>query len=350
MQQLDFAVPYVERCVNTLSGTSVVWPFLNAEKDAGPYELFLDTNALINVDWASQLPVEIRLQSILNPLPALLEQWLSNPELRKKPIPQIEEMIQRLAKLGFIFRRNFVQDQVALLQKNEAALRTQFSLIFPYVAIMKSLLSKKTPVDVAIAQLDSLGQADIPRFTSCLMLTALGVVLKSRQALKLDGDTKPAYSYMESFLAFQPGKKDEIDRMTIPYLRNRAGDLNLWLTLPALREQRYSFVGTPAVVTGDKALHRLILRVLPPLLHESQRTCFTIYSEGLEESLGTKIEQVVKSVEIRSRGTEKEIAQRAFTLFELAKEFCAKPEERLVLDEAWQQWCLPGLGLAIELV
>lgn len=40
----------------------------------------------------------------------------------------------------------------------------------------------------------------------------------------------------------------------MPYLRNREGDLNLWLLLPILRQHRYKFVGTPAVVTGDKAL------------------------------------------------------------------------------------------------
>ncbi|MGY2172868.1 hypothetical protein [Pseudomonas gingeri] len=336
--------------MSTPSGTNVVWPFLNVEKGNGPYELFLDTNALSKVDWAFQLPMDIRLKSILNPMPALMEQWFSNSELRKDPVPHIEEMIRKLVRLGFVFRRNFVQDQVAFLEKNEAALRSQFSLIFPYVAIMKSLLSKKTPVDVAIEQLDNIGKADIPRFTSCLMLTALGVVLKSRQALKLDGDTKPAYSYLESFLAFQSGKKGEVDRMTIPYLRNRAGDLNLWLMLPALLEQKYSFVGAPAVVTGDKALHRLILRVLPPFHHESQRTCFTIYPEGLDEPLGMKVLQVVRSVEIRNRGTDEENTRRIFTLFELAKEFCANTEERLVLDEAWHQWCLPGLGSAIELV
>ncbi|WP_416769592.1 hypothetical protein ACMGT0_20725 [Pseudomonas sp. RHF3.3-3] len=349
MQQLDFPVPYKDRCLRTSSGTYVVWPFLNAEKGAGPYELFLDTNALTNVEWASQLPAEVRLQSILNPLPALQEQWFSNLELRKNPVQKIEEMIQELVGLGFVFRQNFARDQVALLEKNEAALRAQFSLLFPYIAIMKSLLSKKTPVDLAIEQLNRLGNADIPRFTSSLMLTALGVVLKSRQALKLNDDAKPAYSYFESFLAFQPGKKGETDHMTISYLRNRAGDLNLWLTLPVLREQRYEFVGVPAVVTGDKALHRLILRVLPPLCHESHKAAFTIYPEGLEDPLWKKILQVVNSVEVRGRGTKEEHAQRLSKLFELAKEFCANPEERLVLDEAWQQWCSPGLGLAIEL-
>jgi len=56
MQIADQPVPYAERCVRTSCGTSITWSFLNAEKGKGPYELFLDTNALINVQWFAQLP------------------------------------------------------------------------------------------------------------------------------------------------------------------------------------------------------------------------------------------------------------------------------------------------------
>ncbi|AZE90153.1 hypothetical protein [Pseudomonas orientalis] len=349
MQQLNIAVPYDERCVLTPSGCAVVWPFLNAKKGDGPYELFLDTNALSKVDWARQLPQYVRDQSILNPLPALMEQWFSNPEFRADPITRIDAMTQTLCDLGFNFRANFAEQQVEILRRNEAALKTQFSLIFPYVVIMKSLLSRKMPVDTALAELDRIGQADIPRFTSSLMLTALGVVLKSKQALKLDGDTKPAYSYLDSFLAFQSGQKVEGSHITVPYLRNRAGDLNLWLILPTLRQQGYSFIGTPAVVTGDKALHRLILRVLPPLLHVSQKTCFSIFPEGLDEAQCTKILQTVQTVGIRDEMTTEQRRQRMAALFELAKDFCANAVERAAVDESWQEWCLPGLGLDIRL-
>lgn len=41
MQQLDFVVPYEDRCVLTPSGSAVVWPFMNASKGHGPHELFL---------------------------------------------------------------------------------------------------------------------------------------------------------------------------------------------------------------------------------------------------------------------------------------------------------------------
>lgn len=52
------------------------------------------------------------------------------------------------------------------------------------------------------------------------MLTALGTLLKGSQSLKLADDSKPAFSYLDSFLAFQPGQKDETDHINVPYLRN----------------------------------------------------------------------------------------------------------------------------------
>lgn len=349
MHQLDFVVPYEDRCVLTPSGSAVVWPFMNASKGQGPYELFLDTNALTKTRWSVELPRDIAERSILNPWPAMQEQWLSNPEFRADPVNRINAMIKPLVDQGFVFRENFALDQVALLCKNEAALKTQFSLIFPYVVIMKALLSKKMPLDEALRQLDRIGQADIPRFTSSLMLSALGVVLKGKQAFKLTGDRKTAFSYLDSFLAFQPGQKGEGDHITLPYLRNRAGDLNLWLLLPTLRQQGYKFVGTPAVVTGDKALHRLIMRVLPPLHHESQQACFSILPEGMEDMQWKKILQVVESVQIRANLTATQRSSRMKALFELAKEFCTSDEERAQLDEGWAQWCLPGLARGIRM-
>jgi len=107
-------------------------------------------------------------------------------------------------------------------------------------------------------------QKDIPRFTSAMMLVALGTLLKSNQSLKLVGDLKPAFSYLDSFLAFQPGQKDETDHINVPYLRNRAGDLNLWLSLPLLRQQGYpkleEHIGEHRQIKAD--LGRLTQRVV----------------------------------------------------------------------------------------
>ncbi|MGN3935898.1 hypothetical protein ABVB18_11845 [Xanthomonas citri pv. mangiferaeindicae] len=347
MNCTEQSVPYAARCERLPpSGTfAIVWPFVNLARGVGPYELFLDTNALARTEWAGQIPANERSRYCLNPWPALVEQWLSNPALRNDPDPaaRVEAMLGKLAGHGFLFRPSFASEQIALLRKNEAALRHQFSLIFPYVAIMKSLVSEKVPPEDALAKLDHVMQADVPRFTGLAMLLALCVQLKARQSLKLDGDSKPAYSYLDSFLSFQPCKKDELDHINVPYLRNRAGDLNLWLSVPMLRQAGYSFVGTPALVTEDKALHRVVLRTLPSVQTESRAVAFCVHPGELAADVCAKVVAAVTSVEVRGAMTPKVREERLRRLFELAAGLCARPEERAALEETWGTWCLPGM-------
>lgn len=349
MQILSQLVPFAERCIRTSSGTTVVWPFLNAEKGPGPYELFLDTNALSNVQWFEQLPDEIRTKCVINPWPALQEQWLSNPLFRESTTDRINAMIESLARLGAPFRDQFAQKQERLLRTNDIALRTQFSLIVPYVAIMKSLLSQKLPAEQALERLEAMGQQDLPRFTSAMMLTALGTLLKVSQSLKLADDSKPAFSYLESFLAFQPGQKDETDHINVPYLRNRAGDLNLWLNLPLLRQQGYRFVGTPAVVTGDRVLHRLILRLVPPVLQANPAMGFALLPEGLPISLCQRTIAIASSMQIRAIPTIEEQLVRMTNLFDLAKSCSGDERERQALEQVFSEWWRPGFGKQIRL-
>lgn len=349
MKIVNEPVSYAGRCIRTSSGTAVIWPFLNAYKGTGPYELFLDTNALTNVQWFEQLPEEIRAKSVINPWPAVQEQWLSNPQFRESTVDRIDAMIKGLARLGAPFRDQFAQDQERLLRKNDAALRTQFSMITPYVAIMKSLLAQKLPAEQALQRLEIMAKEDIPRFTSAMMLTALGTLLKGSQSVKLIDDSKPAFSYLDSFLAFQPGQKDETDHVNVPYLRNRAGDLNLWLSLPLLRQQGYRFVGTPAIVTGDRALHRLIVRVIPPVLQANPAMGFSLSPEGLPTSLCQRVMAVATSVQVRVNPTTEEQLVRMSNLFDLAKACCAKECEQHALEEVFSQWWRPGFGKQIDL-
>lgn len=349
MKILNQAVSYDERCIRTASGTAVVWPFLNAEKGTGPHELFLDTNALSNVQWFAQLPGDLRARCVLNPWPALQEQWLSNPKFRESTTDRIDAMIEGLVRLGASFRDRFAQEQERLLQRNDAALRAQFSLIFPYVAIMKSLLAQKLPAEQALQRLEEMTQKDIPRFTSAMMLTALGTLLKGSQSLKLTDDSKPAFSYLDSFLAFQPGQKDETDHINVPYMRNRAGDLNLWLSLPMLRQQGYRFVGTPAIVTGDRALHRLIFRVIPSVLQGNLTMGFSLSPEGLPTSLCQRIMAIATSVQVRANPTTEEQLARISNLFNLAKACCAEEREQHALDLVFSQWLRRGFGMQIDL-
>ncbi|MDD0926085.1 hypothetical protein LOD59_00115 [Xylella fastidiosa subsp. multiplex] len=89
MHIVNAQVPYAERCIFIESGTAVILPFLNVakgtDKDTSCYELFLDTNALTNVQWFAQLPEYIRTRSVINPWFALQEQWLSNQQFRASP-------------------------------------------------------------------------------------------------------------------------------------------------------------------------------------------------------------------------------------------------------------------------
>ncbi|WCF27556.1 hypothetical protein [Xylella fastidiosa] len=352
MHIVNTTVPYAERCIFIEGGTAVILPFLNVakgtDKDTSCYELFLDTNALNNVQWYAQLPEYIRTRSVINPWFALQEQWLSNMEFRESPTNRIEAMIQKLAKSGMRFREQYAQQQARLLRNNDAVLRRHCSIVVCYVVIMKSLLTQQLPVEQLLQHLEHIVQQDIPRSPALITLTALGTLLKGHQSLKFTDDPKPAFSYLESFLAFQPGRKEETDHMNVPYLRNRAFDINLWLTLPVLRQHGYRFEGIPAIVTGDRVLHRLILRVIPPFWHEKPIMAFGLLEEGLPRCLWERVRAISGSVQVRGEPTHKEHLARMSTLFDLAKACCADERERDALDQMFSQWWRPGFDKQIN--
>lgn len=257
-------------------------------------------------------------------------------------------MIASLEQSGAKFRDGFAEEQMLLLHKFDAALRSNFSLVMPYVAIMKSLLSQKLTADEIMAHLAALAKQDVPRFTSSIMLTALGALLKGKQAFKLTDDPKTAFSYLESFLAFHMEGKNEGDHINVSYLRNRAADLNLWLSVPLLRQSGYSFIGTPAIVTGDRALYRLIIRVISPVLQQSRAMNFCMNSSELPTALCEKVGRLVQLVQVRSRPpTLDEQRARIVNLFNAAKAFSTDAREHQVLDEVFSTWWLPGHGKTI---
>ncbi|PAU51976.1 hypothetical protein BZL41_26470 [Pseudomonas sp. PIC25] len=345
MEQHDWEVRYQDRYLLTDSGTALVWPFLNVAKGDGPYELFLDTNALSKTQWVDQLPTEILRRVVVNPWPALMEQWLSNPEFRNDSTQRIKDMVAPLADRGVHFRPSYAREQTTLLSKNETLWRYQCSLLFPYIAIMRSLMREKVSPEEALARLDTFVHADVPRFAGSVMLMALAVLLKSKQSMKLPGASKPAYSYLDSFLAFQPAKKGEKDHINIPYLRNRSGDLSLWYAVPTLRQQGYDFIGEPVLVTADNVLHRVILRLIPPVLSETGMAGFYVASDELHRELQARILKAARDIQVRRSPGPEEIAPRLETQFRLAQEWCERPEEKKALEEAWLEWCKPGIGV-----
>ena len=344
---MNEAIPYDQRCHRTESGVAVIWPFLNVQRSRGELELFLDTNALTRSKWLSELSEDQRRYCVVNPWMAIQEQWFSNSCFRNEPESRINGWIKNLEQYGVKFRPGYASDQVQLLMKNEIALRRQFSSIVPFVAIMKCLLSQKMPVDESLARLKEMGQSDIPRFTGVIALTALGVSLKKEQAFKLVSDPKPAYSYLSSFLDFQPAGKDESDYMNVSYLRNRAGDLNTWLGLPVLHQLGLSIGSHSALATGDKALHRLIFRAIPPVMMPTGATTFSVAPNELSQETYERVVGVALSLQTRQRATLDEQLARMKTVFNLAKAWTNDQRERDALDEVFSEWWLPGHGMEI---
>ncbi len=78
-------IPYENRIATLPSGFTLIWPFRNCAKGQGPYELFLDNNALARSDWLNNLEPSLRDRVVLNPTLAWTEQWLSNPLFRATP-------------------------------------------------------------------------------------------------------------------------------------------------------------------------------------------------------------------------------------------------------------------------
>src|SRR6185436_15508842 len=125
--------------------------------------------------------------------------------------------------------------------------------------------------------------------------------------------------------------------INVPYLRNRAGDLNLWMGLPLLWHSGYQFVGNPAIVTNDKALHRVIVRAIPPVLQETRSTSFSL-SQDLPSPLPDRIIAMIKQVQPRTSPSPAEQMTRMTNLFELAKSCCADAREQAALDEVYREW------------
>ncbi len=109
MESSNQPIPYAARCerLPPSGTTALVWPFVNVAKGEGPYELFLDTNALARTEWAEQLPAAgSRALHPLEPVAALMEQWMSNQKLRESPDPAawVNDRLAPLASRGFLFR------------------------------------------------------------------------------------------------------------------------------------------------------------------------------------------------------------------------------------------------------
>jgi len=108
-------------------------------------------------------------------------------------------------------------------------------------------------------------------------------------------------------------------------------------------------VGTPALVTGDRALHRLIIRAIPPILQGDRTMAFALSPEGLPMPLCQRIIATAALVQVRAAPTAEEQLTRMTNLFALARACCEDVRERHALDEVFSEWWRPGFGKQIDM-
>ena len=332
-------VPYANRIYFPNNGAAaVIRPFCDrAPTLTGPIELVLDNNALLHPEWLTSLPKGREL--ILSPYLAIAEQWLSNPDFRIDAESRINEFIGKFEKLGARFRTGYAGELATQLSQNDAQLKYQHAVTFGYIAICRKLLDLKWTEEKASRWLAELSREDVPRFSGCLLLASLVIFLKNRQSICLPQDDALAYSYLQTFLAFHPKKKGEANYITEAYLRNRAGDLALWYGVPLLTEQSLAWGGEPVIVTEDKALHRLLFRLIPPVYGTGKQIGFSPAYREMATGDWNGWHAIVSQLNFEfAAPLESEKALRLRKLFEKAEELCFKQEEKDELALAYKNW------------
>ena len=283
-------IPFSARVVELPSGFSLIWPFRNLSKSIGPYELFLDNNALITSCWLNELPSSIRNKVVISPFHALSEQWLSNTVFKNNPAQRIENFFTPFIQAGIRFENNYAENLARLLNINDEESKTQWMKSYLYVVLLYRLVSSKKGDMKPKQLLSSLKSIDVPIFNGCIMLCTLADYLKENQNLKLAGDKLPAFSYISSFVGLHTKNKNE-SSVNENYLRNRSGDLSMWLSLPMLIQNNYQKAGELVVVTQDKALKKLVFRCLPSVATQDGQMAFSFDERSFELNHSKKIWQ-----------------------------------------------------------
>lgn len=95
-------ISFSDRIISLPSGFSLIWPFRNVAKSFGPYELFLDNNALVSSRWFTELEKSIKYKSTISPIHALSEQWLSNPAFGATQLNELKNSLCHLLIMAYI--------------------------------------------------------------------------------------------------------------------------------------------------------------------------------------------------------------------------------------------------------
>ncbi|WP_244554455.1 hypothetical protein [Agrobacterium rosae] len=340
-------VPYAERIVQIPRGPTLVWPYYNIRPGEGPFEIAPDSNSYRNPNWVEQLPSSMpRYKVIVNLLPALTEEWLANEQFRGDPEQRIVNIIARYEERGVCFRKHYATDLTSILQTNSAAFRYNWTILFFYVAIIKKLLEKRD-LDEAMHELTKVSRADVPRAGMMLSLGALSLFLKARQTLCLPGDPKKAYSFVQAFFDFQPGRKGEVNHLSVAYLRNRSFDLGMYYFFPSMTSLGQQPVGETVIATRDAPLLRLIFRALPFIFDPERAPSIPTAIARDEFATNDGLEFVAW----RSRLNEKfeppinqdQKTKRLANLAEYARGLCELAEEKEALDQIRREWAVPTI-------
>jgi hypothetical protein len=335
-------IPYEDRIEPLPGGFALIWPFRNCPKGPGPYELFLDNNALARSDWLNELKPNLRDRVILNPMLAWAEQWLSNPLFRANAEGRVTEFIDPFVEAGIRFPADYARTQARSLAANDTAWRSQWMLAYLYVVLLYRITKARKGDDVPEKLLTGLKDQDVPMFNGCIMLCCLASYLRSNQAMRLVDDGNAAYSYLNSFISLHGSGKGESE-FDENYIRNRAGDLFVWYALGWLFQNGFQPAGEPVLVTQDKALTKLILRCFPGYLDPSGRMMFTPDERPFEARHASALVERIKATVGFPRATVDRTAKlnRMDTLRSYVKQG-ADAQLSDAVDRVWESWLTPG--------
>lgn len=335
-------IPFHDRIVKLKSGYTLIWPYRNIPRRNGPVELVLDTNALIRSNWFAELSAELKQQSVISPFLSLVESWHSNAEFRSHPEAKVSEMLSPFRAQGVSFEKNYESFIAQDLAANEKASRSQWMVGYLFTILLyRIVFAKKTdafPVEI----LSTLKHKNVPAFSGCIMLCTLAAFLKKNQSVKLIGDKKTAFSYFENFSSLKPQAKGETN-FGEGYVRNRIGDLKVWLDLPMLIQNHYKPAGQPVIVTKDNMLKHLVFRCFPWVLVDDRRMAVSFDERSFEPQVSEEICRLIDANVFMPNppSEKKDKLERLERLKKTVLEGAA-PEIAKATEDIWSEWLKPG--------
>lgn len=344
-----------------------IQPFHKSGLSTTYVELFLDNNVFCEaINSTKPFTNAVCIKGIrginVNPYPALVEQWLSNPQLwshceiedRKPRSHRVQKFVKTCEVIGVNFEENYDKNILSSIQSEQAESRYNIAVLFGFIAIIKTLYDSKIDLDKKIDALSELSQKGVPNLKALLNLGVLAFYFqKNRKAIFKDTGNQ-VVSHFDSFFAFKSGEGDHI---TERYLRNRCSDLWIWYLIPSLFKNTAYFdpqrTGTPIVVTADKFLAQIPFRLVPPLLNQNQgdkSMRFEFSPQGLEEDIQSEISNYIEKINSSSDCQPKDLAKmEKLKLLYLFALDMVNEKEKIEIINTWVEWLGYDVNYLLEL-